>query len=76
MTTNPPLGSVEVRQGITHHSAGLSLDRFLHLPVRPSAQGLQELVAVFQVVFVVVLLHVARPHPVVRGGGVAGVVDR
>ena len=45
------------RPGRRTHQAPGALARLLHLPVSPLAQGLQELVAVSQVVLVVVPLH-------------------
>lgn len=54
-------------RGLAHLSAGVPLDGLLHLAIGASAQRLQELVAVLQVVLVVVLLHARVPPAVVVG---------
>lgn len=52
-----------------HLSAGLPLNSLLDFAVGASSQRLQELIAVFEVVFVVVLLHARAPPSITRREG-------
>lgn len=56
----------------THHSARVPLDGLFDLAVGAPSQRLQELVAVLQVVFVVVLLHARVPPTIATCWGLFG----
>lgn len=64
--------STSIHPFIAHHSAGVPLDGLLDLAVGASSQRLQQLVAVFQVVLVVVLLHARVASSVAAGRQLLG----
>lgn len=63
---------------MAHLSAGVPFNRLLDFAVGASSQGLQQLVAVFQVVLVVVFLHARVPPSITacRRGPFRGVAGR
>lgn len=56
----------------THHSARVPLDGLFDFAIGAPSQRLQELIAVFQVVLVVVLLHAGVPPTIAACRGLFG----